>query len=135
MIQEECAMSAKAFSYTPLPPGHIRLLRRNRWAPSPSYLLSSYEDDYYELATFQNSECPEYRAISYCWGTEPSDRHCFVNMHLDHGGALFITPHLQEGLRSAFAVLESQWLWVDAICVSPLGLHKVGSLDLQRSKS
>ncbi len=37
----------------------------------------------------------------------------------DHtGGVLHITPHLREGLKSAHVVFDSQWLWVDAVCIT-----------------
>ena len=111
-------MSAKTFAYKPLPAGHIRLLCRNSNSPSSSVVLSSDEEDHYQLVTFSSKDSPAYEVISYCWGTEPSNQQRFLNMHMEGGGALPITPHLKEGLRSAFAVFDSKWLWVGAICIT-----------------
>ena len=98
--------------HTPLPPGHICLLRRHA-----DGALSDGGDSY-QLVTFPTEDCPAYEAISYCWGKEASSEPCFLKFNDNGGGCLLITPHLKEGLKSAFVVFDSQRLWVDAICIT-----------------
>ena len=94
------------YIYTPLPPGHIRLLH----VPpqfSPTGTLSC------NLKIFSLHERPQYEALSYAWGTEQAFEHIVCN-----GAKLPVTPHLLEGLRSISKALFVQWLWIDAICIN-----------------
>ena len=53
-----------------------------------------------------------YKALSYAWG---SDRKCCC---LDVDGAcLSITQNLFDALLQLRSTIESQWFWVDAICI------------------
>jgi hypothetical protein len=94
------------YIYTPLPPGHIRLLH----VPpqfSPTGTLSC------KLKIFSLHERPQYEALSYAWGTEQALEHIVCN-----GAKLPVTPHLLEGLRSISEAIFVQWLWIDAICIN-----------------
>ena len=94
------------YIYTPLPPGHIRLLH----VPPQ---LGSKGTVSCKLKIFSLHGGPQYEALSYAWGTEQAFEHIVCN-----GAKLPVTPHLLEGLRSISKALFVQWLWIDAICIN-----------------
>ena len=111
-------MSRPPFIYTSLPIGHIRLLGLSSSSQNDTGTDLEGSVLSYRLATFPIEDCPSYEAISYCWGIEAASELCWLNDRDGTNGVLQITPHLKSGLRNAFDVLKSQWLWVDAICIT-----------------
>jgi hypothetical protein len=91
------------YSYSPLPPEHIRLLKVTQ---TDDQILCS-------LTAVPLSKPPDFNAISYCWGSESP-----TSAIICDGAALKVSPHLFEGLRCIFASAGSTWVWVDAICIN-----------------
>lgn len=91
----------------PLPPGtgeagpSIRLLR-----------LRGVNHDNNELKVFPLKECPEFRALSYCWG----DLNDTLHMHCN-GQCLNITRNLHLALEHFESEYAGQLFWIDAICI------------------
>jgi Heterokaryon incompatibility protein (HET) len=55
----------------------------------------------------------EYEALSYYWGSLPSDREISC-----HGKTLWITPNCEAALRRLRYKSVSRVLWVDSICIN-----------------
>jgi len=103
----------KPYTYSPLAPGHIRLLS-----------LSITEDD--ELCTsirhahFDFKDPTVYSALSYVWGTGGFT----VPMRCDDA-ILYITPTLEEALRQLTKNLGNQEaIWIDQICINQQDLQE-----------
>lgn len=99
--------SAPVYSYFPLDPAQIRLLRIGKaswWRPSTIRASLLHVDTY---------PSPEYEAVSYTWADDRRTRQIFID------GARFGVT------ESAFALLlarRSMWrertIWIDAICIN-----------------
>ncbi|OAP65524.1 hypothetical protein AYL99_01496 [Fonsecaea erecta] len=96
------------FSYLPLKPGEIRVLKPLR--RSPGALLS------FEIVHVALLSQPGYVALSYTWG-RPDTRH-----HISLSGQTFpIRPNLNDALQqihSSSSKIVTDYLWVDAICIN-----------------
>lgn len=108
------------FTYEPLEPGHMRLLRLQPgpgWSELRATLIP---------VSFQNAPKHQYQALSYSWGedkrklyslglvTEISDG-C-RSWHTTY--SLGITRSLRDALQHLRDSERSRFLWIDAICIN-----------------
>ncbi|KLU91810.1 hypothetical protein MAPG_10758 [Magnaporthiopsis poae ATCC 64411] len=74
---------------------------------------------HFELETYNDSDCPEYEAVSYVWGGEEGDsspcRPVYVGPFWD---VLFQTRNCYDMLRLLRPTRGIRLLWVDAICIN-----------------
>ena len=94
-----------AYKYQPLDEGTIRLLK----------LLPGREVDELacSLVTVPLDGCPNYEAVSYCWGDpEPP---AYVRCEHDY---VRITTNLASGLRQLRYLNEPRLLWADQVCIN-----------------
>jgi hypothetical protein len=114
-----------SFIYSPLPPGHIRLLRvsksrswRNKKSARLWKLLHSKparpRTIQYSCTTHHvgDPNLPPYVAISYCWGDPERNHTIEIN-----GEKLGVTQSVYELLRSKRVIEDGRYLWIDAICI------------------
>lgn len=100
------------YSYTPLEPGHIRLL--SLFAAEDGELCASIQH-----VAFDREDPIVYSALSYVWGTAGST----VPLRCD-GAILHITSTLAEALRQVITLGDQKALWVDQICINQHDLHE-----------
>jgi Heterokaryon incompatibility protein (HET) len=93
------------FTYSPLPPGHIRVLQGNRVCNGAVY----------ELHTRLLDDCLRFRAISYAWGPPALTQSIKCN-----GEELLVTSSVSELLSSTVisSLLDELPIWIDAICIN-----------------
>jgi hypothetical protein len=65
-----------------------------------------------KLEVFSLQRCPEYRALSYCWG----DPEHLLPLNCN-AVAFDITRNLHSALEHLQVEYASQLLWIDAICI------------------
>ncbi|EXM14283.1 hypothetical protein FoTM2_013554 [Fusarium oxysporum f. sp. vasinfectum] len=103
-----CALSA--YCYSPLPEGHIRLLRlmphREERAPIQCQLF-----DYPLLNSGKGTHL--YEALSYTWGSSKNPQ----SIRIDNGYIL-VTPNLHVALKRLRDCSLERIVWVDAICIN-----------------
>ncbi|KAE9971741.1 hypothetical protein BLS_004319 [Venturia inaequalis] len=95
------------FCYGPLPDSqkHMRLLQILPGAPQDDVRCFMY--------SVALEDCPEYEALSYCWGNATDLTSILINGH-----SLDITTSLRCALFRLRKLHEPRTLWVDAICIN-----------------
>ncbi|RSM08375.1 hypothetical protein CDV31_008187 [Fusarium ambrosium] len=103
-------------------------------APSPIYTrrlkddefrllcLSAANDDtqpiHASLEAYRTDDCPEYEAVSYCWGGENGDSTLCKPVFLgDYWDVLLQTRNCWSMLRYLRSRVGARIIWVDAICI------------------
>ena len=56
---------------------------------------------------------PQYKALSYTWGTQASSKHMYYD-----GKILLVTENCEEILLHLRSATETVVLWIDAICIN-----------------
>lgn len=99
--------SGPPFVYDSLPDSrkHIRLLQILPGTPQDDVRCFMYP------IALEN--CPEYEALSYCWGNTTDLTPILINEH-----SLDITRSLRSALFHLRRLQEPRILWVDAICIN-----------------
>jgi hypothetical protein len=83
---------------------------------------SPFEDVKCILGTVTLGDCPDYEALSYCWGDANDTTPIQVNGH-----TLYITRTLRSALFHLRKVDHVRMLWVDAICINQKDIDERGS--------
>lgn len=67
-----------------------------------------------ELSTHRLEDCPEYEALSYCWGAPTGQKfHIKCNGH-----SFYALPSLRNALYALRLPDKPRTLWIDAICIN-----------------
>ncbi|ORY70513.1 heterokaryon incompatibility protein, partial [Pseudomassariella vexata] len=107
---------AHRYTYSPLPPGCIRVLELHPWASTNAALRC-------RVIVQQIDEAP-YEALSYVWGdkTPYADVHChdggIDDEKGENDGVASIGANLAKALMAFRLPDESRRLWVDAVCIN-----------------
>lgn len=64
-------------------------------------------------------DAPKYNALSCPWGSQDLSRHIYC-----YGKILAITENCRDILRHLRSKLQSQMLWIDAICINQASIPK-----------
>ncbi|KAM7197973.1 Heterokaryon incompatibility protein (HET) domain containing protein [Naviculisporaceae sp. PSN 640] len=100
---------AQAHVYKPLASGHARFLRRVQQPSDRNKHEVVFE---FVTSSLENGPCPEYTAISYCWGTSPPDSHVIFA----DGSYIPVTAKAARIL--ARIAVDAEHIWLDAVCIN-----------------
>lgn len=120
--------SAAQSPYQSLPDGHIRVLCLEA-GPPDTPLEARLQTQPLDVAKRDpdhgNHERDEesFEAISYCWGTELSQKH----LHVANGSSLRLTQSLYDALQAFRHLDRPRHLWVDAVCINQDDIHERSS--------
>jgi hypothetical protein len=93
----------------------IRLIKAE-----PSQLEESLVSKPYRMATFKIDDCPEYHALSYCWGPHGRSEPIVCN-----GQTLKVTTPLKGCLAELRTIPElDTWFWIDQVCIDQDNLYE-----------
>lgn len=82
-----------------------------------------------DLIYVSSNDCPAYIALSYVWGNPTKSSTVVVN-----GQILHITRNLEIALRQLGEIVESSYLWIDAISINQNDVEEKTS-EIQRTFS
>ncbi|KAK4569588.1 hypothetical protein LTR86_003351 [Recurvomyces mirabilis] len=100
--------------YSPLPPGHIRLLRLFPGAQSDPLRGELYQS---RLSADRSDE--SFEALSYCWGEAKPERKFYDGLNIGDT-PLPLTENLHAALRQFRHSHQPRTLWVDAVCINQI---------------
>jgi hypothetical protein len=114
---EENIHTGEPYLYQPLPPiGVNKNIRLLELLPG-----TALDDVQSVLFTVDLGDCPEYEALSYCWGEEIETTPIQVNEQ-----TLYITKTLRSALFRLRNPDRSRTIWVDAICINQDDIEERG---------
>lgn len=97
------------FKHRPLPKGHIRLLRLERWLPFRQVRAS--------LIVVHLIDVPVYQGISYTWGTDKPTHEILID-----GQPFKTTASTYGALHACSSVLGPATVWTDYVCIDQTNL-------------
>lgn len=110
------AHNDRLYTYSPLPPNSIRLLRLH---PAPIDSPISCELHTARVEELENDPVPfvraKYEAVSYVWGEVNGQTLREIECH---GRAMKVTPNLHDALTQLCQRTERRTLWIDAVCIN-----------------
>jgi hypothetical protein len=97
------------FKHQPLPKGHIRLLRVERWLPFRQVRVS--------LMVVDLLDVPVYQAISYTWGSNEPSHEILID-----GQPFRTTASTYGALHACSNTLGPTTVWIDYVCIDQTNL-------------
>lgn len=74
-----------------------------------------------DLSVCSIDEPPKYKALSYCWGTEKSEKPVLLNGH-----QVRITRNLDEALRHLRSHRKARTFWIDTLAIDQSNIEERG---------
>lgn len=86
----------------------------------PRFALRNRECTAFELIYTTIQDAPQFETVSYTWGDWKKPR----KLHFSNGEFIHITENLHQSLPHLLNACQTDYLWIDQLCIDQLDLHE-----------